>query len=399
MSDPAGRGSAKRGPAKRGPARRGPSDALVQSAAAGFREQYGHDPLWIALAPGRVNLIGDHTDYSGGLALPFAVDLYTVVCAAPAQGPLRIASARQPGIVSIATPESPTGTWVDYVLGVMAGYRERGVALPGLDVFVDGDLPLGAGLSSSAALELAVAAVVEEVTACPLSLEERALLCQRAEHEWAGVPCGILDQFSIAFAQQGHLLRLDCRDQHVDRIPCPVELEFLVVDSGVRHDLSDGGYADRRCSVERAENALGLSLRNAELGAVNALPDPDLRSRARHVVTENARVNALVDAVRRGDIESAGEIMVASHRSLADDFAVSVPAMDHLVDRALDAGALGARMTGGGFGGSVICLLRPGNSDAVAGAMLEGYRERFGCEATTRRVRPVDGVRLVQTGA
>ena len=369
---------------------------LLAAARAQFQARYGREPAWTALAPGRVNLIGDHTDYSGGLALPFAVDLYTVACAAPGEQGLRLSSASQPvaAELDLDRAAAPSGDWTDYVLGVVAGYRARGIRLPALDIHISGNLPLGAGLSSSAALELAVAVLLERVAGIELSSADRARLCQRAEQDFAGMPCGILDQFAIALAREGQLLRLDCGDQSVDWIPFPTELALLVIDSGVRHNLVDSAYGERRRQCEAAVQQLGRGLRDATPGDLERLDDPVIRSRARHVVTENRRVETFIDALSRADWRVAGAVMAESHASLAGDYEASCPEVDHLVEAAAEAGAIGARMTGGGFGGSVICLMHHDQCAAVAETVAGGYLESFGRSAIPRAVRPVAAPRV-----
>ena len=371
--------------------------ALAAQAAQAFEDRFGTPPRWTAVAPGRVNLIGDHTDYTGGLALPFAIDLFTVVCAAPGGQGLRLSSDRQTGVHQLDLDPLPeaAGNWTDYVLGVVAGYKQKIGHLPALDLHVSGNLPIGAGLSSSASLELAVAVLMESVLGVELPPAERALLCQAAEHRYAGVPCGILDQFSVAMARQGQLLRLDCSDQSVDWISCPEDVSLLVFDSGVSHALADGGYAERRRQCELAESLLATGLRDASLEAVEALEDPTLRSRARHVVTENRRVDEFIRLLGERDYAAAGNTMLASHTSLSGDYAVSTPELDGLVALAMEAGAMGARMTGGGFGGSVICIVPARMASTVADSVSAGYLDRFGLRATPRLVQPVGAAAMV----
>jgi galactokinase len=305
-----------------------------------------------AWAPGRVNLIGDHTDYTGGLVLPMAIDLGTTVELAPGGDRLILESASEAGLadvaLDVADPASVAPRWARYVAGVVAlarpGAGGRGT--------VSTTLPLGAGLSSSAALEVAVALAVG-FRGTPVEVAE---LCQRAEQVASGVPCGIMDQLASAAGVEGHALLIDCRSLDVTPIPVPPGLAVVTVDSGESRTLAGTAYADRRAGCEAAEALIG-PLRDATLDDVSRLPDDGLRHLARHVVTENERVLAFADALRSGAPRAAGALMYESHASLRDDFAVSTPALDALVERLRGTpGVHGARLTGGGFGGAVVAL-------------------------------------------
>jgi galactokinase len=317
----------------------------------------------LASAPGRVNLIGDHTDYTGGLVLPIAIDLGTEVTWLPDAGrEVRLTSGadHRPVVFpcDVREPSSFGAGWGRYVAGVIAaigpvaGGRGR----------VETTLPLGAGLASSASLEVALAlAFGFEGEALDL-----ALACQRAEHIAAGVPCGIMDQLAVAAGQAGHAILIDCASFDVQAVPIPASAEIVVVHSGEARKLIGSGYADRREQCERAETIIG-PLRSATLGEVEQIPDPVLRRRAHHVVSENARVRACAAALRAGDVRSAGALLDASHASLRDDFEVSTPALDALVNRLRAApGVHGARLTGAGFGGCAVALCDPGAGAAAA---------------------------------
>lgn len=343
-----------------------PDALLVEHLIDRFNVLFGVPPRLLAWAPGRVNLIGDHTDYCEGFALPIAIDLHTVVAAAPSASGrdiLRIASLQQsaslarPLALPVADAHRAVGDWSDYLRGVAAGYARLAGSLPALDVLIGGDLPLGAGLSSSASLELAFAMLLERSGAPSLSVDERIRLCQRAEHEFPGMPCGILDQYSVAMARTDTAMLLDCRA--VTSVPVSIasDIAFALIDSGVRHALVDGGYEQRLHEARAAEARLACSLRDATEEDLGRLPDDTLRRRARHIISENTRVHAFADALAKRHWSDAGAIMFESHRSLAEDYAVSCPEVDELVDAARTAGAVGARMTGGGFGGAVICLV------------------------------------------
>lgn len=310
-----------------------------------------------AYAPGRVNLIGDHTDYTGGLALPMAIDLGTTVSGHRGGNTIRLHSvlADEPATVplTVADPAETEPAWARYVAGIVAELGPR----EGFDGEVFTTLPVGSGLSSSAALEVAVALALGASTDDPVAL---AQLCQRAERRAAGVPCGIMDPLASAAGVEGHALLLDCRSLTVEPVPVPDEVDVIVLDSGEERALVGSAYAQRRAECEAAEHLIG-PLRDADLEAVAAIPDELLRRRARHVVTENQRVVDTVDALRRGDYVAAGAHLRASHESLRDDFEVSTPVLDNLVGALHETpGVFGARLTGAGFGGCVVALTERG---------------------------------------
>ena len=341
-----------------------------------------------AFAPGRVNLIGDHTDYTGGLVLPMAVQLGTTVTFEPdsALGRVELVSEDevQPAVVplDVRDPAAVEPDWGRYVAGVLwatappAGGRGR----------VTTTLPVGAGLSSSAALEVSVA-LAAGFDGTPLEL---AQACQRAEQAAAGVPCGIMDQLASAAGVEGHALLIDCTSLAVRPVPMPPagECEVVVIHSGEARALAGSAYAERRAQCEAAAEVVG-PLRSAAPAEVARIADPVVRARARHVVTENARVEAFVAAIEAGDLAEAGRLMVESHESLRDDFAVSTPGLDALVSRLVTTpGVWGARLTGAGFGGCVVALARPGAIDL--GAIDLGVDG-----VTGWRVEPSAGARLI----
>lgn len=323
--------------------------ACAARASALHRACFGADPTVGGSASGRVNLIGDHVDYAGGPVLPMAIAARTHVAMAPA--------ARD----AFASEWSGDEGWTRYASGVLVELRAAGVVLPPVSVAVASEVPVGAGLSSSAALEVAVARAALALAGVAMAPREIALLCQRAEHVHAGTPCGIMDQWCVAHARAGEAILLDCATLDWRVVALPAELSIEIVDSGVRHALRDGGYAARRADVEEAAAMLGVpllaALPPARWGELDALPGRISR-RARHVVHECARVGAAVGALGRGDIEEFGRLLLESHASLRDDFDVSTPELDAIVSRARDGGAPGARMTGGGFGGSAIIARR-----------------------------------------
>ena len=313
-----------------------------------------------AFAPGRVNLIGEHTDTTGGLALPMAVDLGTTVEGERGGSRVRLRSSTEPQVVDLALrvddPGSVEPGWGRYVAAVVAELEPS----VGFDGTVTTDLPVGAGLSSSAALELAVALALG-FDGTPRDL---AALCQRAEHRAVGVPCGVMDQLTSASGVAGHALLLDCTTLDVTPVPLPDELEVVAVHSGEGRALAGSAYAERRAAVEAAEAVVGPLRLISDVGSLDGLEDPVLRRRARHVVTENARVRDAVRALASGSLDDLGQLLLESHASLAADFEVSTPRLDELVaDLRARPGVFGARLTGAGFGGCAVALCRPGALD------------------------------------
>ncbi len=336
-----------------------------------------------AWAPGRINLIGEHTDYNSGLCLPVALSVGTSVRATRrSDDRFQIRSAQQAqgwsGALAEAGPGSVAG-WAAYATGVLWALAEAGHDVPGMDLELDGSVPLGAGLSSSASLEAAVAVAAVAMAGRTLDDDlrrELVAVCRRAETEAVGAPTGGLDQTAVLLAAPATALLLDFADDSVRRLTCDPEaadLALVVVDTRVTHAHSDGDYGSRRAECEAAAAALGVaSLREVPSGAVDSLEDDVLRRRARHIVTENARVTQVADALERGDWSTVGGLFTESHHSMRDDFEISCPELDLVVQTSLEAGALGARMTGGGFGGSAIVLVRsdgvPDTQDALTGA-------------------------------
>ena len=384
-------------------------DELVRAAEEEFAHRLGRPPRWVAAAPGRVNLIGEHTDYNDGFVLPMAIDRYVVLVAdrpAGQSSEARLFSVAQGQWATspVEGPFTPAGPqWVRYVQGVIAGCVAAGLRPGSFEAVIHADLPQGGGLSSSAALEVATATLVESLTGGALAPLQKALLCQRAEHEYAGVPCGIMDQCSSVMGREGSLLLLDCRSRQVQLTPlADPGVVALIVNSNVRHELTDGGYAARRRQCEEAARTLGAAaLRDVtpeQLERERSRLDDVPYRRARHVVTENARTVAAANALRRGDWATVGRLMYASHASLRDDFQVSCTELDLLVELARGAGdgVIGSRLTGGGFGGCTISLVRREALDGVVRHVREGYRRQTGREATVFVTRPVDGARAIQ---
>ncbi|HEV7688359.1 MAG TPA: galactokinase [Acidimicrobiia bacterium] len=375
---------------------------LLDAVTAAFVERAGRRPDGVWGAPGRVNLIGEHTDYNDGFVLPVAIDRSVVVAAARraddgfrcwstrggAGGP--VPPVRRPSDIG---PGRSTG-WSAYAEGMAWVLRDQGLAVPGVDLVVHADLPSGAGLSSSAALEAAVGLALTDLAggaagtgarsspAAPLDRVALALAGQRAENDVVGMPCGIMDQMAVLLGRAGHALFLDTRSQHAELVPfdpAALGLTLLVLDTRVKHTLAGSPYAERRRACERAAEVLGVAalrdvtLTGLEAAAADGRLDAVTFRRARHVVTENDRVLQVVAALRAGDLEPVGPALAASHRSLRDDYEVSCAELDVAVESAVGAGAVAARMTGGGFGGSALALVPVAAADTVASAVADAF--------------------------
>lgn len=329
-------------------------------------------------APGRVNLIGEHTDYNGGLALPFALAQGCVATVAPA-GRFAAASAQTGEQVAVDDLDELPEGWVRYALGPARVLRDRGHDVPPVRVDIDSDVPLGAGLSSSAAVVCSVTTALDDLLGLGLTADELLAVSRAAENDVVGAPTGGLDQLASLRSEEGHVLLCDFADFSTELVPfAPAAhgLELLVVDTRVEHGHAHGEYADRRSSCEEAARRLGVrSLREVTAlpDALATLDDDILRRRTRHVVTETERVGQVVGLLREGDVAAIGPLMSASHASLRDDFEVTVPALDLAAEVLVEAGALGARMTGGGFGGCVIALVPSERVGAAASAVENAF--------------------------
>ena len=382
----------------------------VAQATDAFTAAFGAPagPVWSA--PGRVNLIGEHTDYNGGFVLPFAIDRRTT-CSARLTGgsTIRVTSTHSPDVIAIELdalePHALDG-WSAYPLGVAWALREvaeaKGIAsaLTGCDLAISSDVPIGAGLSSSAAIECSVAVALNELWGLDLEPMALVLACQRAENIAVGAPTGIMDQTASLFGVEDHAVLLDCQTQEVTSVALGLAdagLGIMVIDSKVEHSHATGGYKDRRADCENGAASLGVAtlreLNSADLPRAQEVLDERVFRRVRHVITENERVLATVQALANEGPTAIGPLMLASHVSMRDDFEISVPEIDVAVETAMSAGAIGARLTGGGFGGASIALIPTELWDTIARAVRDALAARAMPEPHIFAVRPSDGAR------
>jgi galactokinase len=367
------------------------SDAASDLLVARFREMFGTSAR-VFRAPGRVNVIGEHTDYNDGFVMPAALEFYTWVAAAKREDRVLEAYSAHFGqkirlsLDELAGP--PRRHWSDFVRGVAAVLQNGGYKLAGANLVIHGEVPLGAGLSSSASLEVAIALALGSVSRIDVSRVDLAKLCQKAEHEFVGTRCGIMDQFVAVYGASGHALMLDCRSLEYQLLPMPHNFRLVVCNSMVRHELASGEYNLRRADCEE-----GVKLLEPHLSGIRALRDVEVADleawkdvlpatvyrRCRHVVTENQRVLAAAKALQSGEVDRFGGLMYQSHASLRDDYEVSCRELDLLVDLASSRpGVYGARMTGGGFGGCTVNLLRAEAVDSFKEHVLRAYEEATG---------------------
>ena len=368
----------------------GSFEEQLSAAAGAFRAKFQRPARWAASAPGRVNLIGEHTDYNEGFVLPVGIDRQAVFVADrtdTSHSVLYAVDLDEIVEADLTQPLSPLGVtrWANYLLGVAQQFVERGFDLPAIDVVFTSSVPVGAGLSSSAAIEGAMARLLDQLLGVELDPLEKALLCQKAENLFVGAPCGIMDMYAATMAKRGHALLLDCRCNRATpiRMPSAGEASLLIADTGVKHELATSAYAERRATCERTAAILGVSsLRDA---TVEMLREGRLtkmeHSRAYHVIGENQRVELAAAALREGNLERFGDLMFESHASLREFFEVSCSELDTLVDTARSLrdqglGVLGARMTGAGFGGCAIILCRAPAAGIVADGLEREYEAR-----------------------
>ncbi|MGO8928218.1 MAG: galactokinase [Limisphaerales bacterium] len=386
---------------------------LSRRTARQFTNTYGRPPRWIAAAPGRVNVIGEHTDYNDGFVLPMAIERYTVIAAAPADNgatKIQLRSTLEDGVISLDLTQTmkpaPKGAWSNYPVGVIAGFLAGGAKPSGFDALIDSTVPLGGGLSSSAALEVSTATLLEAITGLKLDPVDKALLCQKAEHDYAGMPCGIMDQFISVMGKRDHLLLLDCRSRKPELVPMTDRSKaLLIINTNVKHELTGGEYAKRRAQCEQAANILSLpSLRDATadvLMRARGRMEEVVFRRARHVIGEIERTLHAAEAVRASNWPTVGQLMYASHASLRDDYEVSCPELDAVVDIAQaigpKGGVIGCRMTGGGFGGCAVAMVNADAVPAISDRIASEYESRTKIKPTLFVSRPAAGATLLKS--
>jgi galactokinase len=392
---------------------------LADKARERFQDLFGAPAAGVVFAPGRVNLVGEHTDYNDGFVLPMAIQKGIAFAFTPRiDDVLRVHSADVIQTRDLRLAElkhrvnvepdrtGQRGGWFGYVAGIAWSMLGAGMPLRGADIALTGNLPMGGGLSSSAALEIGVARVLSAVAQTEWDPKAIALIAQRAEREFAGVACGIMDQLVVAAAHEDCALMIDCRSLETRDVPLPPQMSVLILDSGVRRDLASSAYNDRRASCERAADAIRvrhpevIALRDADLTMLDevqsAISGEDHR-RARHVILENPRPAAMSEALTTGNLTRAGQVMKDSHASLRDLYDVSTPELDLLVDVAASVpGCHGARLTGAGFGGCVVAIADVGANDAVIASVANEYKARYGNEAPAIVSRPSAGARVVR---
>jgi len=383
---------------------------LAHHVAAEFQKHYGRAPRWIVAAPGRVNVIGEHTDYNDGFVLPMAIERYAIMAADVAAAPGKISvydtQFKQSALIEVTAPVSKgSPKWSNFIRGVLAGFQNRGVTLPALDVAFLSTVPLGGGLSSSAALEVCTATLIEAATGKAIDPIEKALLAQKAEHDFAGVPCGIMDQFISALGREGHLLLLDCRTRKTELVPMSdPSVALLVINTNVKHELGSGEYAKRRAECEEAAKILGVkSLRDAtpdQLEKAKGKLSEVVYRRARHVIGEIERTTHAAEGIRASNWPTVGVLMYASHAALRDDYEVSCKELDVVVDIAesigLAGGVYGCRMTGGGFGGCCVALVKADAVDAITQKIAADYKAKTGIDAAIFASRPAAGATIIK---
>ena len=385
---------------------------LRQRVENEYQSRFGRVPSVVAAAPGRVNLIGEHIDYNNGFVLPMAIERYVIIAAAPCSDPSQehaifySSHMQESTDIPIGMSFGPTCSgWGRYVEGVIAGFVSRGCNVPPLEAVIGSSVPSGGGLSSSAALEVATATMLEGITDHQIEPLEKAILCQHAEHTFAGMPCGIMDQFSSVFGMPGELMLLDCISQEIQAVPFREEdVSVLITNSNVKHELTGGEYAERRRQCESALEKLDLlswrDVRLADLEAARDRLNDDELACGRHVVTEIARTLDAAKAFSNGQWALVGELMYSSHESLQKDFRVSCDELDALVritrEIGSEGGIYGSRMTGGGFGGCIVTLVDSDCASAVRERILTQYENETGVQGSSFASRPALGAHLIK---
>jgi galactokinase len=389
-----------------------PADPVALKAQ--FERTFGPGAgrVHVVRAPGRVNLIGEHTDYNDGFVCPMAIEPEVrIVCRARDDGQIRLASTAFDGRVvefSVQKPIKPgEPTWANYSRGVAAELKLAGIPLVGMDALIANTLPVGSGLSSSAAIEVATGQALLTLAGTEMDRGRLALLCQKAEHEYAGVPVGIMDMTAVAASRAGHAMLLDCRNLTKQFVPLDgKELRVVIANSMVKHALTGGEYAERRRQCEagvayfQKQHPQVKALRDvtvAQIEAANGKLDDTVYRRCRHVVGENARTVEAASKLSQRRYEEVGELMLKSHRSLRDDYEVSIPQLDSLVDESMTVkGVYGARMTGGGFGGCIVALVQPRSVEPLTEHLKNVYPKRFGKEPAVFATTATAGVSVLE---
>lgn len=391
---------------------------LLQEAKDAFQKNFHRDPKWIVTAPGRVNVIGEHTDYNEGFVFPMAIERNVIICAAPAgpedkipAGMAKVFSTakKNPALVKVSGEihPGPRVDWFEYVQGVIAGYlaENPSVEVGPFVAVIHANVPLGAALSSSAALEVAVGTLLEAISGANVDPVRKALICQHAEHEYAKMPCGIMDQFISAMGEKDHIMLLDCRDYSTKLVPFTTpDLSILIINSRVKHQLSGSEYPERRAACFDSAKILGAkTLREVTMEQLEAnkekLTDVQYR-RTRHVVGEIKRTTDAVAAIEAGNYELMGQLMYESHDSMRDDFEISCKELDILVEEAkkigLAGGVYGSRMTGGGFGGCTVSLIQTSKMESIMETIRKNYKAQTGIDPDLFVTRPAQGAHIVQ---
>ncbi len=379
-------------------------DALVRRVREAFVKKLGHEPRYIVAAPGRVNLIGEHTDYNEGFVLPSAIDRHVVMAIQPRDDAIvRLFALDMDADSSFSLSsivKDDAQPWSNYQRGVAWALQEAGYHLTGMDAVLSSDVPIGAGLSSSAAVELAAAMALQTLADLDLDAVERAKLCQKAENDFVGMHCGIMDQYIISMGQRDHALLIDCRSLDYETVPVPDGCQIVICNTNKPRELVGSAYNERRAECETGTRRLGAaSLRDvtpSQLAQHAAALDATILKRCRHVVTENERALQTVEALGQDDLARAGALMNASHVSLRDDYEVSCPELDAMVEAAWEQpGVWGARMTGAGFGGCTVNLVQAQAVESFVESVATRYQDRTGLEASIYVCRAEEGVRLL----
>ncbi|MCD6303102.1 MAG: galactokinase [Anaerolineae bacterium] len=379
-------------------------DALVQRVRQAFAQKLGTEPDHVIAAPGRVNLIGEHTDYNEGFVLPAAIDRHVVMAIRPRDDSVvRLIALDMEATSSFSLNDivrDDAQPWSNYQRGVAWALQEAGYSLTGMDAALASDVPIGAGLSSSAAVELAAAMAFQTLGGLDVDGVDRAKLCQKAENEFVGMHCGIMDQYIISMGQRGHALLIDCRSLSYEPVPVPDGCQIVICNTNKPRELVGSAYNERRAECETGARQMGAtSLRDItqeQLAQHSDILDSTVLKRCRHVVTENQRTLETVEALRLGDLARAGALMNASHVSLRDDYEVSCPELDAMVEAAWDQpGVWGARMTGAGFGGCTVNLVQTEAVEGFVQKVAARYQERTGLKASIYVCSPEEGVRLL----